>query len=109
MSWASALLLWSALEGGPSIVTHPSEGDTAGGILQKYYLLWAQKHGREPIWPPTLEAHASYLHDEIWTPHHCGDFPDLADSVAFQCVGNIPWTAANEVLQLALGVFPHGV
>ncbi len=108
MSWESALSLWSLLEGPTALVTHPNEGDTAGGVLRRYYIVWAQQKGRDPVWPPTEEAHGSYLHDEIWTPHMCFFFPDPCDAVVFQCVGNLPWDEGNQVLQRALGVVDDG-
>lgn len=109
MSWESALSLWSLLEGAWNVVTNPIEGETAGGIVGRYYILWAARHGRDMTFPPpTEEAHSSFLYDEIWTPHHCGAFPDPCDAVAMQCVGNLPWVAGNECLQRALSVTVDG-
>lgn len=108
MSWVSALQLLITCEGG-LVLTDPPEGPTFGGILKPYYLKWCQQHGRPPDWPPTAEGHASYTHDAYWTPYNCGAFPDVADAVALQCVFNLPWKAAHQVLQIAVGAYPDGV
>jgi lysozyme family protein len=108
MSWESALHLWIDVEGG-FVLTNPPEGPTWCGALQTYYFQWCAKVGRDATWPPTQEAHASYLYDEIWTPHHCGEVPDPADAVAFQMFGNLPWKAGNQTLQIALTAYPDGV
>ncbi len=108
MSWTASLQLLIDCEGG-LIETNPTEGPTFGGILKSFYLIWCTAHGRAPTWPPTAEGHASYTHDAYWSQYHIYAFPDVADAVALQCVFNLPWKAAHQVLQIAVGAYPDGV
>lgn len=107
MSWASALQLLISCEGG-FILTNPPEGATFAGVMQKYYQLWCAQNSRPPTWPPTPDAVGAYYQAAYWTLYHCGDLPEPADAVALQCVVNLPWLAAHQALQIALGVYPDG-
>jgi lysozyme family protein len=107
MSWTAALALLIQCEGG-YVSSSPPEGATFAGVLQRYYTAWCQQKGRVSTWPPTQEAVASYYYDAYWTPYQCGALPEPADAVALQCVVNLPWQAAHQALQIALGVYPDG-
>jgi lysozyme family protein len=105
VSWTSALQLVVSCEGG-FVLSNPPEGATYAGVMQKYYVLWCQQHGRNPVWPPTQEAVASYYHDAYFTAYHCDAFPDPADAVALQLVVNLPYQHAKQALQISVGAYP---
>lgn len=108
MGFPEGLRMLIVLEGGYvlSDLFDDSGGVTFAGITHATWIDYCLRKALPQVWPPSIEQVGTFYLTEYWEARHCSELPAQAAAIWLQCAVDMPYAAANLLLQGIARVWP---